>query len=164
MIDSDHHRFDNYCVSQFSFLWQNIRENNWRRKDLFWLTVSVQVHLAPLFLGPWVGEAEHHGGEPVIGQSGLPHGRQTERTGQGTRQNLWSHAPSDLLPPTRLHLLIAHAVWTHQWIKSKCPHDPVTSQKPTSWGPSLQSRSLSRGHFISKLQRPPTWKLRNIGE
>jgi hypothetical protein len=80
--------FTESYVSQFPSLWQNYLTTLWRRKDLFWFTVSaVSVHdqLSPLVWSLWWGRTSCWKGVEV--QSHSPYGSWGEdrmRTRAGT--------------------------------------------------------------------------------
>lgn len=76
-----------------------------------------------------------------VWQSKAAHLLEAERRkGLGTRYTVPGHAPRDLLPPTRPHILwfplppnnvfklVIHP-WTNQLMWSE-PHDPISSQAP----------------------------------
>jgi hypothetical protein len=86
---------DSVLVS-FLVLWQ-IPKNNLKRG--FWLMVAVHAYLALLFLGLWWGRASRWK------EWCSPHGVQEPGKGTGTKYTFQRHAPSNLLSPTRSHLL-----------------------------------------------------------
>jgi hypothetical protein len=91
ILDSSQIIFLGVLIS-FVSLWQNTWDNwLWRRKDLFWFTVSVHGLLAPLL---WTcGGIVHHGGTNDRGDLFImwqPGSKDRER--RGTR----IHSPSDL--------------------------------------------------------------------
>lgn len=58
------------------------------------------------------GKAEHHDKEHVEEQSCSPMAARKQKVtqeGVGTRKLLQKHSPSDTLPLSRLHLLVAHS-------------------------------------------------------
>lgn len=90
----------------------------WRKKDLFWLTVSkVQVHGQMAW-----GKSEHHSGVSTgkwrLLTSWQPGGK--EKTRRGWRHMPQVHDPADLLPPA-----IPTSFSFHLWLGTKClAHEP----------------------------------------
>lgn len=61
-----------------------LRKSTWKRKDLFWITVSevsVDAHVAPLL--QTCGEAEHHGKGGMVEQRRSPQGGRKQREEEG---------------------------------------------------------------------------------
>jgi hypothetical protein len=102
--------YEKDCIRQFFLFVTNTWQKQCkRRKDLFWLTVSVvsfHGQLILLFLG--YGEAEHHGRRKWLSKvAHLILARKQRGVGWGrTKNKVYSeHTPIGLLPPTRLSLL-----------------------------------------------------------
>lgn len=81
----------------FVLLWQNNRDKQLKRKkDLFWLTVSVHASWFCCF-GACSGTG-HHGEQHMVGQSCSPHGGQEaeERVRRRPQNTLQGHTACDL--------------------------------------------------------------------
>jgi hypothetical protein len=98
------------CVGHFSSLWQNTWPKQLKGKK-FYFCSQIQ-RFQSIDTWPhcfWVMMRQNMVAQGVAEKSCLPDDRQEaerERERKGQRCTLLGHTPSDLLPPTRLYLLV----------------------------------------------------------